>query len=388
MAKKRIDEKRAIELLKQSLSEIPHFRKLRYDNQGFKLWFDKVRDIIQAGLSKNDQQRFPSSRAVTITTTGNLPSDDDFQRLYLVMLDGCETALQSIIQKYELLRKEESHPEVVEPQKSSVTYGEKTPKEKIDQLEKFLEELKKFRDLQIFKADIHQDDPKVDELRTKLVRKSTQIRRIVSPPDGRLVFEYLGVVFDAFDTAFTKPIPPWSLTTQWHYSVNKLIQKTNETIGKLEEVPTPEIPKEAVYPSGTPYDAYKNIKEIINLATKKLIVVDPYVDGAVVTLLENVKPGVDIRVLTRKIQGDFQLAAQKFKQQREMAAQGTIEVRKDKGDFHDRFIVSDEKFFHLGASIKDAGTRVCVINEIEDPCNRSMLVENISKAWDAAERVL
>ena len=103
MDKKRIDEKRAIELLKQALSEIPHLKELRYDNQGFILWFDKVRDIIQAGLDENDQQRFPSSRKVTITTSGDLPSDDDSQRYYLIMLNQCETALQSIIQKYEMV---------------------------------------------------------------------------------------------------------------------------------------------------------------------------------------------------------------------------------------------------------------------------------------------
>ena len=103
MDKKRIDEKRAIGLLRQALSEIPHLKELRYDNQEFTLWFDKVRDIIQAGLDENDRQRFPSSRKVTITTGGDLPSDDDFQKLHLFMVERCETALQSIIQKYEII---------------------------------------------------------------------------------------------------------------------------------------------------------------------------------------------------------------------------------------------------------------------------------------------
>jgi len=103
MDKKRIDEKRAIGLLRQALSEIPHLKELRYDNQEFTLWFDKVRDIIQAGLDENDRQRFPSSRQVSITTSGDLPSDDDFQKLHLFMLERCETALQSIIQKYEII---------------------------------------------------------------------------------------------------------------------------------------------------------------------------------------------------------------------------------------------------------------------------------------------
>jgi len=103
MDRKRIDEKRAIELLKEASSEIHHLKEMRYDNQEFILWFDKVGDIIRAGLDENDRQRFPSSRKVTITTSGALPSDDAFQKLYLIMLERCETALQSIIQKYEMV---------------------------------------------------------------------------------------------------------------------------------------------------------------------------------------------------------------------------------------------------------------------------------------------
>jgi len=255
-----MDKRKAIEFLKEALSEIPHLKELRYDNQEFILWFDRVRDIIQAGLDENDRQRFPSSRKVTITTSGNLPSDDDFQRYHLIMLNHYDTALQSIIQKYEMI---------------------------------------------------------------------------------------LG-----------------------------------------ETVSTSKVLREAVYQSDTPYDAYKDIKEIIILATKKLTIVDMWVDSSVVSLLENVHPGVEIQVLTRKMKGDFQLVAQKFKQQREKAGHRGLEVRKDKGEFHDRFIVADEKFFHVGASIKDAGTKVFAINEIEDPRNRSVLGENIRKAWDAAEKVL
>jgi uncharacterized protein (TIGR02391 family) len=98
-----MDKSKAIELLRQALNEIPHLKELRYDDQEFTLWFDKVRDIIQAGLDEVDRQRFPSSRKVTITTSGDLPSDDDLQNLYLIMLNNCETALKSIIQKCEVV---------------------------------------------------------------------------------------------------------------------------------------------------------------------------------------------------------------------------------------------------------------------------------------------
>ena len=128
MGKKQLGEGKAIELLKQASSEIPHLKELRYDNQEFKLWFDKVRDIIQAGLDETDRQRFPSSRKVTITTSGPLPSDDEFQELYLIQLQVCETALQSIIQKYEIVGLKGEPPTAAEPPKVFVAHGGKSAK--------------------------------------------------------------------------------------------------------------------------------------------------------------------------------------------------------------------------------------------------------------------
>ena len=135
MDKKRIDERKAIELLKQALTEIPHLRELHSDSQEFVLWFDKVRDIIQAGLNEDDQQRFPPSRMVTITG-GRWPSDDDFQRFYLIMLERCETALQSIIQKYEMVGFEREPAIVAESPKAFIAHGGESAAR--DKLEDFL----------------------------------------------------------------------------------------------------------------------------------------------------------------------------------------------------------------------------------------------------------
>ena len=96
---------------------------------------------------------------------------------------------------------------------------------------------------------------------------------------------------------------------------------------------------------------------------------------------------VEIRVLTRNMKGDFKLAGQKFKDQREKAQQGTLEVRKSE-KLHDRFIVVDDKFFHLGASIKDAGTKMCAMSDFEGSNIKSNLSETISGYWAKAEIVL
>lgn len=378
-----MDLSEVLELIEGALKEVLHLRKLRYDNAEYELWCYKTIDILKLGFGpdSDEYKRFVES----VKPEKRVGTPLELQRWYSRKLGKRAAALLSILEKYKLVKEDALHSKAESP-KTSITRGGKKTKE-IKQLKQFLRELEKFRQLQIAAGD-ERLDPELEKLRTKLVRKSARIKEIICPADGRLLFRQFNEVYNAFDTAFTKPVYPWGIATQWHTAVNSLIQKTNETIGKLEITPTSEALRELVYPSGTPYDAYKDIKEIISLATKKLIVVDAYVDSSVVTLLEKVQPGVEIQVLTRKMQGDFQLAAQKFKEQREMAGQGSLEVRKDKGAFHDRFIVADGNVFHLGASIKDAGEKVCAISEIEDSSNKRLLTGSISKSWDAAEKVL
>ncbi|MGD1119920.1 MAG: hypothetical protein ABR886_10615, partial [Dehalococcoidales bacterium] len=54
-------KKEAVELIKQSLTEIPNLRKLHYDNQNFKLWKSKMSDVIKAGLEQTDYENFTSA---------------------------------------------------------------------------------------------------------------------------------------------------------------------------------------------------------------------------------------------------------------------------------------------------------------------------------------
>ena len=108
MHKKRMDERRAIELLRPALKEIPDLKELHHNDQEVKLWYDKVLDIINAGLDWSDWTKFLLSGEATSVDIRSL-SDSALQRHYLERLEGYETALKSIIQKYEILGFE-AHP--------------------------------------------------------------------------------------------------------------------------------------------------------------------------------------------------------------------------------------------------------------------------------------
>jgi predicted nucleotide-binding protein len=119
-----MDKKEAIEFLKQALDEVPQLRELRHGNQKFTLWYDRVRNIIQAALDKEDLQRFSSWRAAHVA---DMFPDEVYQEDYLGRLEDYETALQSIIEKYKLLGSDTKPSTVTEtPPKAFISHGKKS----------------------------------------------------------------------------------------------------------------------------------------------------------------------------------------------------------------------------------------------------------------------
>lgn len=260
----------------------------------------------------------------------------------------------------------------------------------IEELKEFDEGLDKFKKLVdsrgLFTASSTKEE--IINLCKKLIRTSGRLRKVIAPPAGKLSMKKGEFKFDAFVEAFN--IPPYMsiLPTMWVASIDNLILKTNFAIAKLEPaISSKQIPQEAVFPSGKPYDAFKTIMDIFRGATKKLIVVDPYVDQTLFDMFEHIAPKIHIQILTQNMGGEFKLAGQKFKEQREEAQQGKLEIRKS-GKLHDRFIVADQKIFHIGASLKDAGTKMCAMSEFEGSDIKTTLRKIISGYWDKAEIVI
>jgi len=120
-----MDKSKAIELLKRVLAEMLHLKELHHDNREFKLWKDKVVDVIKAGLDTDDMNRFLAS--VKMRVVGPWVSNGDYQKYYLEDLENYETALKSIIQKYEILRVETKPSTMVEPTlKAFISHGKRS----------------------------------------------------------------------------------------------------------------------------------------------------------------------------------------------------------------------------------------------------------------------
>jgi len=142
-------------------------------------------------------------------------------------------------------------------------------------------------------------------------------------------------------------------------------------------------PNQVFFPAGSQHDAYLELRKVVQLATREILIVDNYVDHTLWQLLTNIAPSVTIRILTEKMKGDFELEARKF------AAQhgNRVEVRQT-SQYHDRFILEDgQRCWHVGASIKDAGSRAFAFSEFQQPSIASFIWNDVQAAWNTAIQV-
>lgn len=124
--------------------------------------------------------------------------------------------------------------------------------------------------------------------------------------------------------------------------VEKLYEKLEE--GKLE-------PKQGIFFEGQIFDAYSFVCNLIKQATREVILFDNYVDETVLTLLDKRSSGVKATIFTKQISQQLQLDLT-----RHNAQYAPVDI-KSFSKAHDRFLIIDDKVYHIGASLKDLGKK-------------------------------
>lgn len=124
--------------------------------------------------------------------------------------------------------------------------------------------------------------------------------------------------------------------------VEKLYEKLEE--GKLE-------PKQGIFFEGQIFDAYSFVSNLVKQASKEVILFDNYVDETVLTLLDKRPSGVNATIYTKQISQQLQLDLT-----RHNAQYAPIDI-KPFNKAHDRFLIIDDKVYHIGASLKDLGKK-------------------------------
>lgn len=124
--------------------------------------------------------------------------------------------------------------------------------------------------------------------------------------------------------------------------VEKLYEKLEE--GKLE-------PKQGIFFEGQIFDAYSFVCNLIKQANREVFLFDNYVDETVLTLLDKRPAGVKAAIYTKQFSQQLQLDLT-----RHNAQYAPIDI-KPFNKAHDRFLIIDNKVYHIGASLKDLGKK-------------------------------
>ncbi|MDD3339542.1 MAG: ORF6N domain-containing protein [Lachnospiraceae bacterium] len=116
-----------------------------------------------------------------------------------------------------------------------------------------------------------------------------------------------------------------------------------------------------IFFDGQIYDAFSVLIDLVGGATKSIVLVDNYVDVRTLNILSKKKTDVPVIIYTARKTRLSEKDVETFNQQ-----YPKLEVQYT-GVFHDRFlIIDDEKAYHIGASLKDAGKKCFAISLLND----------------------
>ena len=90
---------------------------------------------------------------------------------------------------------------------------------------------------------------------------------------------------------------------------------------------------------------------LVRSAESSIILIDNYIDETVLTILDKRHEDVEAIIYTKELNRQFSLDLKKHNEQYR-----PIEVRTF-NKAHDRFLLIDDKVYHLGASLKDLGKK-------------------------------
>lgn len=149
------------------------------------------------------------------------------------------------------------------------------------------------------------------------------------------------------------------------YAINPRLEQLEQRVAKTEEkidffVKTALPPAEGIFFDGQIFDAYEFVCSLIKSAKARIILIDNYVDESVLTMLDKRPAGVSATIYTQKIPAQLALDIAKHD-----AQYPPIPVQVFSKS-HDRFLIIDDRVYHVGASIKDLGKKWFAILEMKD----------------------
>ena len=140
------------------------------------------------------------------------------------------------------------------------------------------------------------------------------------------------------------------------YNLSDMRKLLIETTDKVDSVfnsmkDTSPLPVRGIFFDGQIFDAYTFVADLIRKASRRIILIDNYIDDTVLTLLDKRSPNTAATIYTGKLSKSLKLDISRHNSQ-----YAPIEVRTFT-KAHDRFLIIDNDLYLIGASIKDLGKK-------------------------------
>ena len=134
-------------------------------------------------------------------------------------------------------------------------------------------------------------------------------------------------------------------------------KKFEEVFRRLDEGAV--LPKEAIFFEGEFFEARVLLEKLIKMATKRVVIIDGYIDAETFDMLDVRAKGV-----TADIYSDGE-----HKSLRDMHNAGNgkqpVNTHKWSKSSHDRWVIIDDTLYHCGHSVKDLGKKLSAIMKMD-----------------------
>lgn len=134
-------------------------------------------------------------------------------------------------------------------------------------------------------------------------------------------------------------------------------QKLEEVFHRLDEGAV--TPKEAIFFEGQFFEARVLLEQIIKTATKRVIIIDGYIDAATFEMLDVRAKGV-----TADIYSDSEYKTLRDSHNASKGKQ-PVNTHKWSKSSHDRWVIIDDTLYHCGHSVKDLGKKLSAIMKMD-----------------------
>lgn len=117
--------------------------------------------------------------------------------------------------------------------------------------------------------------------------------------------------------------------------------------------------QQGIFFDGQIFDAYTLVSKLIRKATKRIVIIDNYIDDSVLIQLSKRLPGVRVDIYNGKISHQLRQDIKKHN------AQYPGVTLHEYSKAHDRFVIIDEEVYHIGHSLKDLGKKLFAFSKME-----------------------